>query len=142
MSEQNSDWQPEWGGDWGARVWFPDIMKEGEWHHLVFVFSKQIVKNSSFTLFINGQQVASSKVHYIPAQPGAGAGAGSSSAPGGGTSTQSVFGWIGSPPCWRRPSRLCWKQGPCFMFEDSAANRSIGEVVQSRRRPLLGPSPG
>ena len=25
---------------------------------------------------------------------------------------------------------------------DSAANRLIGEVVQSRRRPLLGPSPG
>ena len=24
----------------------------------------------------------------------------------------------------------------------SAANRSIGEVVQSRRRPLLGPTPG
>ena len=24
----------------------------------------------------------------------------------------------------------------------SAANRLIGEVVQSRRRPLLGPSPG
>ena len=26
--------------------------------------------------------------------------------------------------------------------QDSAANRLIGEVVQSRRRPLLGPSPG
>ena len=25
---------------------------------------------------------------------------------------------------------------------NSAANRLIGEVVQSRRRPLLGPSPG
>ena len=24
----------------------------------------------------------------------------------------------------------------------SAANRLLGEVVQSRRRPLLGPSPG
>ena len=24
----------------------------------------------------------------------------------------------------------------------SAANRLIGEVVQSRRRPLIGPSPG
>ena len=24
----------------------------------------------------------------------------------------------------------------------SAANRLVGEVVQSRRRPLLGPSPG
>ena len=27
-------------------------------------------------------------------------------------------------------------------IEVSAANRSIGEVVQSWRRPLLGPSPG
>ena len=27
-------------------------------------------------------------------------------------------------------------------IKDSAANRLIGEVVQSRRRPLLGPSPG
>ena len=27
-------------------------------------------------------------------------------------------------------------------FIGSAANRLIGEVVQSRRRPLLGPSPG
>ena len=28
------------------------------------------------------------------------------------------------------------------LIQDSAANRLIGEVVQSRRRPLLGPSPG
>ena len=28
------------------------------------------------------------------------------------------------------------------MTRISAANRLIGEVVQSRRRPLLGPSPG
>ena len=27
-------------------------------------------------------------------------------------------------------------------LQDSASNRSIGEVVQSRRRPLQGPSPG
>ena len=27
-------------------------------------------------------------------------------------------------------------------INSSAANRLIGEVVQSRRRPLLGPSPG
>ena len=27
-------------------------------------------------------------------------------------------------------------------IQASAANRLIGEVVQSRRRPLLGPSPG
>ena len=28
------------------------------------------------------------------------------------------------------------------VVESRAENRSIGEVVQSRRRPLLGPSPG
>ena len=27
-------------------------------------------------------------------------------------------------------------------IRNSAANRLIGEVVQSRRRPLVGPSPG
>ena len=29
-----------------------------------------------------------------------------------------------------------------ILLNTSAANRLIGEVVQSRRRPLLGPSPG
>ena len=31
---------------------------------------------------------------------------------------------------------------PIYRVLSSAANRLIGEVVQSRRRPLLGPSPG
>ena len=29
-----------------------------------------------------------------------------------------------------------------LLIKVSAANRLIGEVVQSRRRPILGPSPG
>ena len=33
-----------------------------------------------------------------------------------------------------------WRHKPDV--RNSAANRLIGEVVQSRRRPLLGPSPG
>ena len=110
-ADQSNDWQPEFSGEWGARVWFPDIMKEGEWHHLVFVFSRQVVKNSAFTLYVNGQQVANNKMHYPPTFPG------------GGTSLSpatSVYGWIGTPPAWRRPSRLAWKQGPCIMFEEVA----------------------
>ena len=38
--------------------------------------------------------------------------------------------------------RLLRPGGTMNGFEVSAANRSIGEVVQSRRRPPLGPSPG
>ena len=111
--DQSNDWQPEFSGEWGARLWFPDIMKEGEWHHLVFVFSKQVIKNSSFTLYINGQQVASSKMQYISQNP--------SGSVLHSNSTQSVYGWIGTPPAWRRTSKLCWKQGPCFLFEDVAS---------------------
>ena len=33
-------------------------------------------------------------------------------------------------------------KGQMIFIQDSAANRLIGGVVQPRRRPLLGPSPG
>ena len=49
-------------------------------------------------------------MHYISQNPG-----------GGATHLQlasSVYGLIGTPPQWRRPSRLCWKQGPCLLYED------------------------
>ena len=42
--------------------------------------------------------------------------------PGGGIATlnlsHSVYAFIGTPPQWRRHSRLNWKQGPCLMYED------------------------
>ena len=34
------------------------------------------------------------------------------------------------------------EKGSQKSVQTSAANRLIGEVVQSRRRPILGPSPG
>ena len=68
------------------------------------------------------------------------------------------MGWAGADPgyghaqgCEGRHPQLCHQavQAPLqFHFWSwpwvipSAANRSSGEVVQSRRRPLLGPSPG
>ena len=46
-------------------------------------------------------------------------------------------------------SRIKQRDSPALLLSmwrmyvrSSAANRLIGEVVQSRRRPLLGPSPG
>ncbi|XP_040570676.1 WD repeat and FYVE domain-containing protein 3 isoform X2 [Lepeophtheirus salmonis] len=99
-------------GESGARIWFPDLIKEGEWHHLVLVFNRQTLKNSSFTLFVNGQKVAAQKMNYIGTYPGSQSNV---------THSTSVFGFIGTPPVWRRHSRLCWKQGPCLLFEDIAS---------------------
>lgn len=50
------------------------------------------------------------KLHYISQNPGAG----SSNL----AVANSVFGFIGTPPAWRRYSRLCWKQGVCHLIED------------------------
>ena len=46
-----------------------------------------------------------------------------------------------STPAWR-PRSSRWACHVMARVESSAANRLISEVVQSRRRPLLGPSPG
>ena len=42
--------------------------------------------------------------------------------------------------CGLRP--IFSARGGVQYISSSAANRLIGEIVQSRRRPLLGPSPG
>ena len=47
----------------------------------------------------------------------------------------------GDVTCITRPSISYWCDKVPGV-QNSAANRLIGEVVQSRRRPLLGPSPG
>jgi hypothetical protein len=110
------DWQPDFTGDHGARIWFPDLIKEGEWHHLVIVLNRQVLKNSSFSLFVNGQHIATQKMLFISPTPGGGSFHGGNLA-----LASSVFAYVGTPPHWRRHSRLCWKQGPCLMFEDVAS---------------------
>lgn len=104
------DWEPEGQGEHGARVWCPDILQEGQWHHLVVVLNRAVLKNSSFSLYLDGQQIHNQKMHYISQNPGGGS--------ANLTVASSVYGYIGSPPSWRRYSRLCWKQGPCHLFEE------------------------
>ena len=108
------DWQPDYTADHGARIWFPDLIKEGEWHHLVIVLNRQVLKNSSFSLFVNGQHIATQKMLFINPTPGGGGGISS----GNLNLATSIFGFIGTPPHWRRQSRLNWKQGPCLLLED------------------------
>ena len=99
-----------------SRIWFPDLIKEGEWHHVIVVLNRQVLKNSSFSLYVNGQHIATQKMHFICPTPGGGGFAG-----GNLTLASSVYAYIGTPPHWRRHSRLCWKQGPCMLFEDVAS---------------------
>ena len=49
-------------GDFGARIWNPDLIQEGRWHHLALVWSRAVLKNSQFSLFIDGHLVHTCKV--------------------------------------------------------------------------------
>ncbi|XP_074041175.1 WD repeat and FYVE domain containing 3 bchs isoform X2 [Leptinotarsa decemlineata] len=116
------EWEPDGSGENGARVWCPDILQEGQWHHVVVVLNRAVLKNSSFSLYLDGQQIHSQKMHYISQNPG-GASANLNVA-------SSVYGYIGTPPAWRRYSRLCWKQGPCHLFEEVLPPTTVTNMYQ------------
>jgi len=86
------------------------------------VLNRAVLKNSSLSLYIDGQQVHSQKMHYISQNPGGPAVNLNSAA--------HVYGYIGSPPAWRKFSRLCWKQGPCHLFEEVLTPTTVSQIYQ------------
>ncbi|XP_060523655.1 WD repeat and FYVE domain-containing protein 3 [Cylas formicarius] len=118
----NGDWEPDGTGEHGARVWCPDILQEGQWHYVVVVLNRAVLKNSSFSLYLDGQQIHTQKMHYISQNPGG---------PAANLNVAtSVYGYIGTPPAWRRYSRLCWKQGPCHLFEEVLTPATVAQMYQ------------
>ncbi|XP_034186854.1 WD repeat and FYVE domain containing 3 bchs isoform X3 [Osmia lignaria lignaria] len=116
------EWEPEGSGECGARVWCPDLLHEGQWHHIAIVLNRAVLKNSSFSLYLDGQHIHSQKLHYITQVPGGGAANLTVASP--------VYGYIGTPPCWRRYSRLTWKQGPCHLVEEVFNSQSIATLFK------------
>ncbi|XP_069124433.1 WD repeat and FYVE domain-containing protein 3-like isoform X2 [Argopecten irradians] len=111
-----------------VRFWYPELTQEGQWHHLVLIFHRAgIMKNSSVSLFVDGDHVNTQKLHYISPNLG-----------GGGTASPtaftSVFAYIGSPPQLRRNSRLTWRQGPCHLLEDIVTHAVVANIYN------LGPT--
>ncbi|XP_014604234.1 PREDICTED: WD repeat and FYVE domain-containing protein 3 isoform X1 [Polistes canadensis] len=141
MPQNVGEWEPEGTGECGARVWCPDLLHEGQWHHIAIVLNRAVLKNSSFSLYLDGQHIHSQKLHYITQVPGGGAANLTVASP--------VYGYIGTPPCWRRYSRLTWKQGPCHLVEEVFNSQNIAALFRlgphymgSLQAPQLsGPEP-
>lgn len=60
------------------------------------------------------------KLHYISQNPGA--------ASTNLAVASSVYSLIGTPPPWRRHSRLCWKQGVCHLIEDIVSPQTVSTI--------------
>ncbi|KAJ8676714.1 hypothetical protein QAD02_012501 [Eretmocerus hayati] len=122
LPQNVAEWEPEGTGECGARVWCPDLLHEGQWHHIAIVLNRAVLKNSSFSLYLDGQHIHSQKLHYITQTPG---GVATNL-----TVTSPVYGYIGSPPCWRRYSRLTWKQGPCHLVEEVFNSQNVASLFK------------
>lgn len=62
------------------------------------------------------------QLHYISQNPGGGA--------ANLTVASSVYGFIGTPPAWRRYSRLAWKQGSCHLVEEVLSPQVVVKLYQ------------
>jgi len=93
------EWEPDGTAAGSVRVWCPELLHEGQWHHLFFTFSTS--SSHAFTLYVNGRQAYNGKLDYPHKTKGA-----------------SYSAFIGTPPLWRKASRLAWRQGVAHFFED------------------------
>ncbi|XP_072261545.1 WD repeat and FYVE domain-containing protein 3 isoform X2 [Pyxicephalus adspersus] len=110
-----------------ARFRCSELIMEGQWHHLVLVMSKGMLKNSTATLYLDGQLVNTVKLHYVHSTPG---GSGSVNPP----VVSTVYTYIGTPPAQRQLSSLVWRLGPTHFLEEVLTAASVGVIYE------LGPN--
>ncbi|KAJ7394970.1 hypothetical protein BTVI_159275 [Pitangus sulphuratus] len=110
-----------------ARFRCGDLIVEGQWHHLVLVMSKGMLKNSTAALYLDGQLVNTVKLHYIHSSP---SGSGSANPP----VVSTVYAYIGTPPAQRQLSSLVWRLGPTHFLEEVLPAPGISTIYE------LGPN--
>ncbi|XP_063105435.1 WD repeat and FYVE domain-containing protein 3 isoform X3 [Cavia porcellus] len=110
-----------------ARFRCGELIVEGQWHHLALVMSKGMLKNSTATLYIDGQLVSTVKLHYVHSTPG---GSGSANPP----VVSTVYAYVGTPPAQRQVASLVWRLGPAHFLEEVLPPSSITTIYE------LGPN--
>ncbi|XP_076402902.1 WD repeat and FYVE domain-containing protein 3 isoform X4 [Peromyscus maniculatus bairdii] len=110
-----------------ARFRCGELIVEGQWHHLVLLMSKGMLKNSTAALYIDGQLVSTVKLHYVHSAPG---GSGSANPP----VLSTVYAYIGTPPAQRQTASLVWRLGPTHFLEEVLPPSSVTTIYE------LGPN--
>ncbi|XP_041498034.1 WD repeat and FYVE domain-containing protein 3 isoform X4 [Microtus oregoni] len=110
-----------------ARFRCGELIVEGQWHHLVLLMSKGMLKNSTAALYIDGQLVSTVKLHYVHSTPG---GSGSANPP----VLSTVYAYIGTPPAQRHTASLVWRLGPTHFLEEVLPPSSVTTIYE------LGPN--
>eukprot|EP00111_Clytia_hemisphaerica_P006851 TCONS_00019802-protein len=94
------------------------------WNHVCVVLNKSMMRNSTVSLYINGQLVANSKMKYIH-----------QGIPNGADpNTLKTIGYIGTHPRHGHIADLVWRQGPASLIEEPVTEENIKFIFH------LGPS--
>ena len=103
--------------DANVKIFHPNLFVPGKWHHLVVVLSRALLKNSTVTVYLDGQFLASQKLHYISTSVG------SSGMLNNLNNSQSnaayVNAYIGIAPKLRCRVNHIWRQGPAYLIEEN-----------------------
>lgn len=103
-----------------------ELFQEGQWLHIVLVWSRAVLKNSQCTLFVNSTLIGTHKLHYINSNS-----IQSNQAP---SSNLSIHACIGTLPIFRAQSPVVWRQASCYLFEEILSNSHVNALYQ------LGPN--
>jgi hypothetical protein len=114
-------------GDQTAMFNCSELFQEGQWLHIVLVWNRAVLKNSSVSLYINSKLIDTQKLQYMNL-------IGNSNATQGQQSSTSIHAVVGTLPMFRLQSPVVWRQASCYLFEDILTSQLIQNLYQ------LGPN--
>jgi len=123
--------------DCNLRIWTPELIIEGKWHHIVVTMNRSLMKQSTIHVYIDGIMVHNQRISYISNYVGtANSGGLGNSNPGGNSISAAAFvnAFIGSLPQFRFQLITQWKQGPCHLIEEPLSANFVSLIY------ALGPT--
>lgn len=116
-----------------VRIWTPELLVEGKWHHLVVTMTRSSSKQTSINVYVDGSLVHNQRVCYISSSVGAlnlvvPLGCSGSNNVNATSAAAYVNAFIGPLPQTRIHLRTRWKQGPCHLIEDAWSSHFVQTI--------------
>lgn len=127
--------------DCNLRIWTPELILEGVWHHIAVTINRMSTKQSNINVFVDGVLVHHQRICYINAFVGSTNSGPLGNLPASNNASSSaaayVNAFIGSLPQFRTQLKTQWKQGPCHLIEEPLSASFIS-VIYSLTPNFIG----
>ncbi|KRX23997.1 WD repeat and FYVE domain-containing protein 3 [Trichinella nelsoni] len=112
-----------------VRLGIEELRRDRQWNHLAVVLNRSVLKSSTVTVYVNGQQKASQRIQYVSHWPTMGTGAVASSLTTPQTCTVNAL--IGTAPGpFRKQSSLLWRLSGAYLVEEAMSSQAVGQAYE------------